>query len=97
MPVLAQSRTVSTDVPTLLVENRFAPGLYRFDLVVVDDSGNESLPARIVVEVRPRRVVVDPRPDIGPLRPTLDPRLEIDPRRVTPIGPVPIRPLRPGG
>ncbi|HEX8238989.1 MAG TPA: hypothetical protein VF574_04530 [Allosphingosinicella sp.] len=96
MPVLAQSRTVSSDVPTLLVENAFAPGRYRFELVVVDDSGNESVPAQIVVEVRPRRVF-DPRVDIGIFRPDLESRIEVDPRRITPIGPGPIRPLRPGG
>lgn len=97
MAVLAQSKTVRSDEPTLVVENPFAPGRYRFELVVVDDSGNESVPAQIVVEVRPRTVVFDPRPDIRIFRPTLDPRVAVDPRRITPIGPGPIRPVRPGG
>lgn len=97
MPVLAQSKTVRSDVPTLLVENPFAPGRYRFELTVVDDAGNESVPAQIVVEVRARPVVIDPRLDVAVVRPVLDPRIVVDPRRVTPIGPVPIRPLRPGG
>jgi hypothetical protein len=105
MPVLATSRTVRSETPTLLVENPFAPGSYRFQLVVVDDSGNESVPAVISVEVQPRPIR-DPRIDVvdfGTIRgagiatPAPDPRLRIDPRRVTPIGPGPIRPLRPGG
>lgn len=96
MPVLAQSKTVRSEVPTLLVENSFAPGRYRFELTVVDDSGNESVPAQILVEVRPTPVF-DPRPDIGIFRPNLDTRIAIDPRRITPIGPGPIRPPRPGG
>jgi hypothetical protein len=104
MPVLATSRTVRSEEPTLLVENPFAPGSYRFQLVVVDDAGNESVPAVIAVEVR-ARTVRDPRidrVDLGTVRevanPTLDLRaVNVDARRVTPIGPVPIRPLRPGG
>lgn len=104
MPVLAQSKTVRSDGATLLVENPFAPGSYRFQLVVVDDAGNESVPAVIAVEVR-ARTVRDPRIDVvdfGTIRgagiatPTPDPRLTIDPRRVTRI-PTPTRPQRPGG
>jgi hypothetical protein len=84
MPVLAQSKTVRSDVPTLLVENPFAPGRYRFELTVVDDAGNESVPAQIVVEVRARPVVIDRRPDLS-IRPESDPLVAVDPRRVTPI------------
>jgi hypothetical protein len=90
MPVLAQSKTVRSDAPTLLVENPFAPGRYRFELTVVDDAGNESAPAQIVVEVRGRRVV-DPGDVLDGLRDVFDPR------RGTPTGPGRIRPLRPEG
>ena len=37
MPVLTEGQTVRSREPTILVENRFEPGNYRFRLVVIDD------------------------------------------------------------
>ena len=57
MPVLAFQKPVRTAEPQLLVENELEPGSYRFRLVVVDDSGNESAPNDLIVQVRPVRVI----------------------------------------
>jgi hypothetical protein len=38
--------------PTVLVENKLPPGSFRFQLVCVDEAGNESAPAEITVNVR---------------------------------------------
>ena len=43
---------MTIDTPELLVENQLAEGSYRFQLVAIDDSGNESGPAELVVTVR---------------------------------------------
>ena len=59
MPVLAFNKPVRSGVPQLLVENELAPGSYRFQLVVVDDSGNESVPNDLIVQVRPVRQPVE--------------------------------------
>ena len=37
--------------PQVVVENPLKPGRYRFSLVVVDDSGNESVPTELAVSV----------------------------------------------
>ena len=86
MPVLATGRMVRSAQPTLLVENAFEPGGYRFQLVCVDDAGNASEPAQITVTVRPR--VVFPRPDV-----VVPERIVVEPVRPR----TPIRPRRPGG
>lgn len=57
MPVLAFQKPVRTAEPQLLVENELEPGSYRFRLVVIDDSGNESVPNDLIVQVRPVRVL----------------------------------------
>lgn len=53
MAVLRQNVPVSSSRPELLVENRLKAGTYRFQLVVVDDSGNESRPALLALRVAP--------------------------------------------
>jgi hypothetical protein len=85
MAILATGRPVASAQPTLLVENAFQPGSYRFQLVCVDDAGNVSEPAQITVTVRQRIVI---RPEIPRERIVVEP---IEPR-ITPI-----RPRRPGG
>ena len=52
MPVLVPQKPFRTLEPVLLVENQLAPGPHTFRLVVVDDSGVESAPVQITVEVR---------------------------------------------
>lgn len=42
---------MTVDTPQLLVENKFAAGRYRFQLVAIDEGGLESLPAELVVSV----------------------------------------------
>lgn len=104
MPVLTAGKTVRSAKPTLLVENAFKPGAYRFELVVVDDAGNVSAPASLTVTVRgtntpriPGRVVTRggtptpvPTPAPSPVRTITN--------RVTPAPPpVPPKPTRPRG
>jgi len=77
MPVLVPGRPVEQTEPVLVVQNRFEPGVHRFSLVVVDDSGSESetdviaVTVRRAIVVRPDPVVLEPvvvRPDpIGPV------------------------------
>ena len=81
MPVLVPGRPVEQREPVLVVQNRFEPGVHRFSLVVVDDSGIESEPDVIAVTVR-RAIVVEPvRP------PIVDTRIDV-PVRPDPIDPV---------
>jgi hypothetical protein len=82
MPVLEADREVRQRRPEILVENRLDPGRHTFRLVVVDDSGLQSAPALLTIEVRRR--TIDPGPVI----------LE-NPR---PTGPIPVlidRPVLP--
>lgn len=56
MPVFRIGDTLETETPTVSVdvdeENILPVGTHTFELTVVDDSGNESLPARVRVVVR---------------------------------------------
>jgi hypothetical protein len=73
---------ITTREPTVTVDAGLPPGRHRFRLEVIDREGRRSrTPAVAVVEVQ--RLVVDPRPPVGPM---------IDPR--PPVGPV-IDPTRP--
>ena len=113
MPVLASGVPFPTPDPNLRIENELPPGAHMFQLVCVDEGGNESEPAMITVTVR-GRIIVDPIPE--PERPDrLDPgrihRFDtipgvvvrprpIDPdltRVVLPAGGMVMRPRRPGG
>ncbi|MCC7283153.1 MAG: hypothetical protein IT556_12265 [Acetobacteraceae bacterium] len=107
MPVLAPGVAFRSRAPTLAVENTLEAGAWRFRLTVLDDAGNESAPAELVVQVRaPERPGGPVRPDLpvgGVVRPVdprpLDPR-PVGPRPVDPpiVQPVtPIRPVRPPG
>jgi hypothetical protein len=93
MPILATGVPVSVPVPTLAVENQFPPGVYQFQLVCVDEAGNESDPARIAVTVQPQRIIIDPAP-------RFDPAVEFNPdiaRRRIFMGGAVMRPVRRGG
>ena len=52
MVTLPPGKPVTVDTPELLVENQLPEGSYRFQMVAIDDAGNESGPAEIVVTVR---------------------------------------------
>jgi hypothetical protein len=51
MAIFERGIPVSTELPGVVVENGFKPGLHRFSLVVVDERGRESMPDVRVVEV----------------------------------------------
>ena len=51
MTLLVPGEGFATSNPQLHVENLLEPGSYRFQLVVVDDAQNESVPADIIVTV----------------------------------------------
>jgi hypothetical protein len=103
MPVLVPGRPVEQREPVLVVQNRFEPGVHRFSLVVVDDSGIESEPDVIAVTLR-RAIVVEPvRPPIVdtridvPVRPPIDPVVTpvINPAVINPVVTHPV--IRPRG
>lgn len=101
MTVLAANLPHETNLGFVDVENRLAPGKYRFRLSVFDEARNESEPAFITVTVNEAQR--DPRPDLR-----VDSRVVVDRRVidrvvlnpgigevVRPIGPA--VPRRPGG
>lgn len=90
---------IATDISRIVVETELPPGRYRFQLVVVDEQGQESLPDIQTVVVSRGRVIPDGplRPD-NPLQPDrpLRPDLPLQPDRS--LRPNPLRPdlpLRP--
>lgn len=56
MPEFSPGQTIETEEPRIQVEineeNPMQPGRYTFQLVVVDDSGNESLPDSVDIIIR---------------------------------------------
>lgn len=60
MAVFTPSIPIITRVPEVAVENKLAPGRYRFQLVVEDEQGNLSKPTIQVVTVIKPLVPVDP-------------------------------------
>lgn len=45
------NKPIETREPVIEVDPGLRPGRYRFQLVVVDDEGNQSLPATVVVSI----------------------------------------------
>ena len=91
MAEFATDKPIRSRTPEVVVENPLKPGRYRFSLVVVDTSDNESEPFELTVSV-----VEETRPTV--LRPELI-REAVVLRRPTPE-PTPIvvdrlRPIRP--
>lgn len=74
MAVLALNQPVTQADPFLLVENKLAPGRYRFQLVAIDSAGLESAPADLIVTVNAPPPPPPPPPS-GPFRPFLRPDL----------------------
>ena len=94
MPTLIPGQPITIPDPHLLVENQFAPGRYRFQLVVTDEAGLESDPAELFVLVRDIvRPVPPTRPDIREIDPDLLRRIRRQPDITPDIGRV-IRPIR---
>lgn len=86
MPVLALNQPIEQREPVLVVQNRLAPGLHRFSLVVVNDRGVASEADLLTVSVR-QGLVSDPvRPPVPPV--------VVQPVRPPTPGPV-INPARP--
>lgn len=52
MATLTPLEPFVTGEPTVLVENKLPPGSFRFQLVCVDEAGNESAPAELMINVR---------------------------------------------
>jgi hypothetical protein len=52
MPVLGPNKPLTTSEPVLVVENKLAPGTYRFELVVINNDKQSSAPAVIEVIIR---------------------------------------------
>jgi hypothetical protein len=78
MPTIAPNQPIEQRSPDLAISNRLPVGDHRFELVVIDDAGQSSAPASIVVRVL--GVGPDLRPDLrdridpGDLRNPLDRR-----------------------
>ena len=92
MVQFATDKPVRSKVPEVVVENPLKPGSYRFSLVVVDDSDNESAPFELAVTVveQTRPTVLRPellREAVVLRRPTPEP-IVVDRLRT-------IRPIRP--
>lgn len=87
MATFVPGRPITTDQPFIDVDAGLSVGTHRFQLVVVDMQGNQSVPDIQTVTIT--RLPITP-PVIGPIGPVLP----IDP--VSPIRPVPvIDPIRP--
>jgi hypothetical protein len=106
MAILVPDTPLAQRDPRLAVENRLPVGEWRFRLEVVDDAGNVSAPAHLVVTVR-RAVPPGPLDPVRPDPPVVDPLrprpVITDPVRPEPVRPEPLRPdplrpdpLRPG-
>jgi hypothetical protein len=76
--MLSPGTPVTLEQPQLLVENKLPPGRYRFQLVVLDDSGNESDPADLIVSVQ-EIIVPPPRQPGRVLRPDMVDRVRLQP------------------
>jgi hypothetical protein len=92
MPVLAPNQPIEQREPVLVVQNRLAPGLHRFSLVVVNERGVASAADLLTVRVRNALVIEPVRPPVPPgvvqpVRPPT-PGPVIDPVRPPVSGPV---------
>jgi len=97
MATLTPLQPFVTGEPNVLVENKLPPGSFRFQLVCVDEAGNESAPAELVVNVR-EEIQIDR--DVFRPRILVRERFEREPITRATISPTiatRLRPLRPGG
>lgn len=91
MTAFSVGKPVSSRVPQVTVDGTLAPGRHLFELVVRDDAGNASEPARAVVVVGEGRR--PPGPVVRPDTPVFE---AVEPRFVT-TSPRPVAPKRPAG
>ena len=67
MPRFQPNNMVETTEPSITVDRGLNPGLYRFQLVVIDNAGRQSEPVervvRIVRVIRPPQATPDEQPD----------------------------------
>lgn len=94
MADFTRQRQFKTREAVLAVDKGLPPGIHTFELVVTDESGNQSKAARVRVEIVRLAVPVEP---VTPVRPVvIDPLGPI----ITPVAPVrpvtPVGPTRPG-
>ena len=98
MPRFEPGISITTREPTIVVDPGLPAGSHTFRLVVVDSSGNTSVPVEMTITVQ-RPVVVGPvRPSVEVIRPGLPPIETIQPVRPTqptPAGPTTV--VRPRG
>ena len=102
MATLTPLKPFVSGEPTVLVENSLPAGSFRFQLVCVDEAGNESAPAELTVSVREatqinpdifrNRILVRERIVAEPVARATVTRTTISPNLATRI-----RPIRPGG
>jgi hypothetical protein len=70
MAAFVPGQEIRSDAPIMVVDAGLKPGTYRFQLVVVDDSGNASAPAFLSMTVQ--AAAPPPPPPSGP---RFDPRI----------------------
>jgi hypothetical protein len=51
MVAFDSGQTITSSKPAILVDGLLAPGIYRFQLIVVDDRNVASAPASLVVHI----------------------------------------------
>ena len=97
MPVFELQKAITTDTPRIEVTGILKPGIYRFQLVVINARGNASAPidqdVTIVANTQPPPILTTPIIDRPPIV-----RLPTDrfPINRVPIDRIPIRsPIRP--
>ncbi|MBC7823498.1 MAG: hypothetical protein H7126_06410 [Candidatus Parcubacteria bacterium] len=56
MPTFEPQKPIVTATPIVVVDAGLAPGRYRFQLVVEDDTGNQSQPTEQIVVINPSRI-----------------------------------------
>ena len=89
MPEFRPGEAVTTDTPTVTVEvspdDPLPVGRHTFQLVVVDDSGNQSAPARvqvIVLDDQAPTAILQATPERAPVGTSI----QLDGRRSTDVG-----------
>ena len=93
MADFTRQRQFKTREATLVVDKGLSPGIHIFELVVVDESGNQSKAAQVRIEIVGGRVPITPVTPVIPIGPVIPVR----PGVTTPVTPVtPVTITRPG-
>jgi len=59
MAVFTLNKPIVTKEPFIKVDNKLQPGRYLFQLVAVDEQGNQSKPSSIIVTVNKSSILVN--------------------------------------